>query len=175
MARNFRRGFRRRTSRPCEWIAGADWGVPALLVAGTTVSFNLAGATGGTFQFDPPVVNRFRVDTVRGDISWTMVGAVTDVIQIAVGILVVQDLSAIPNPLAVANAGKPWLWYRQHLAIQSGFIGQWAPMGGFVSTRTRRILRQGDQLLLIARYAATVGAPAVRFNHGLRTLISRVA
>lgn len=183
--RRRRGGFgRRRRSAPVEWVAQQNWSTELLLAANAPQSVILAGAAAVSLQYDPPVINRFRVERVQGSVSITSQMTYADAAFIAVGIIVCQNVPGtgytVPNVLLNTTAGMPWLYYRSW--VLTGASGQhntiFPPFGDFIDTlgRTRRVVRENQGLLCSFAYKIQHGAPTdIRVHPALRTLISRVA
>ena len=181
-----RHGFQRggfRAKRPMQWVANAASYVadtPIATVSGTTASAILVSTVGGASA--PPSIDRFTVERIRGNLSWVVLpSANAQTAHVSAGILKVTSDAAgtvvLPNPNTAADGETPWLWLR-HCSFNNGaadtYIEPGAQLSWEVDVRTKRVMRDNEQLLLVfvANFTAGMTVSAVPY---LRTLISRVA
>lgn len=186
-------GFRRRgRKQPTQWLAGSAAysvvGVPVVPGAAVPVGLEVCGASGAVASSDPPTIQRFKVERVQGDITigQSSAGANGNVSMLGVGLIITKSTLAagpvFPDPTNQTDAGWPWLWLRHYPVNEAtvpfaALIQQHLPDGSWIDTKTKRIIREGERLYLVAKMPVYAGSPtgAYFISAFLRVLISKVA
>lgn len=201
MRRFFRRGRRRRA--PVVWQAAANAYNNNFTVNGTfdgavhPVASELAGALTATPPSgnDAPLISRFRIDAIRGQIAPLLVAGTPPAGSIAqvtfyAGLLVMQGgaggfvSATLPSPAAPSDAQQPWLWLHSWNGIVTTVAGasiNWQNQGSLmehVHVKTRRIIHPGQALLLIGDIAWNAGTAnntmTLALHVSVRLLLSRI-
>lgn len=183
MRRRRRMGGRR--SRPSQWVSNPDTysNVNNTVVPGGPVlALKLVGAEGATS--DPPSINRFTTQRVRGQMIWGPLtgGTAGDSYMLHAGIGVTQATAAgvltTWNPASVVDADKPWLW-KWHSLETSEVGGTGRTFDDFhtveIDIKAKRIIRADHVLCLFISCQALVGSVSLAEFTFLRTLITHVA
>lgn len=189
--RRFTRTTRRK--RPTQWVSSTNgYGVntPALTIGGPPVGIELLGATAAAASFDPPIIQRFTLERIRGEAFWQVEPAnflANDYFVVGAGIVVVTTnvagTTVLPDPLSQADSGTPWLWIRHWkvFAFGAGATGDNSANqlleGNYVDVKSKRVIRENQQLVLVWNVTRKKGlsTPAFYVSAWLRSLISRVA
>jgi len=175
-----RGGFR--AKRPTQWVGGNAYNASTGLVSLTQSNLELCGSTSS--GFDPPGIDRFTVERVRGQVivNW-LPNAVSEVCHLDMGIIAVTDSATaagiVPSPSTQADSGAHWLWL-QHAVYSAGGInvqqGVLATCPAYfdIDVKSKRVFRE-DMTLYLAVLASFTAGGSCQLNSFLRTLISRVA
>lgn len=179
-----RRRFAGRRSRPSQWVSSPDtYSTVANTVVpgGPVIIVKLVGAEGATS--DPPSINRFTVNRIRGHMMWGVAGAAVagEAYMIHAGIGVTQATSAgvltTWNPASVIDADKPWLWkYHSLENVEALGVRNFDDFHVVeIDVKAKRIIRADHVLCLFLSATAIVGATNLENRNFLRTLITHVA
>lgn len=192
-----------RKKSPTQWVVCKDWNTTLTSVVGAPGVTELVGATSvAAAGFDPPIIQRFTVVCVRGQlmplsISFNAGGGVW---TLGCGIIKLRTnvagfaTATFPNPNSQGDAGADWLWLRQFtFGVQSVGAGAQqvtdhylttaaAPgasyrdssLSQFVNVASKRTMREGEALALVCSLSGTAGG-VVSWTPYLRSLIKRVA
>jgi len=185
--RAYQRGSRGRSFRrkpPMQWVcstAGYNPNLQSLGATGSLTGFELVGSTPAA-SFDPPVIDRYTVLRVRGQINirWTPSAAAQNCL-LSMGIIRTQQkagpLTVLPNPSLTSDGGSDWLWLTSVLYTTAANFDPSNPVTtpGFfdIDVKSKRVMREGDALYLIT--LPGFSGTAVDMLCNLRTLIARVA
>lgn len=192
--RRSRRWNRRAGSgrRPVNWIVGSQtWDSQAALVAGGVqqgvISLELTGIAPGVTGNDPPTISRFLINTVKGRILFYGDNFNREdraVISLGIGAVTCSNATPTPvfDPSNINDGDFGWMWLH-HFPLQSNAGGnalssvpQDTNCIAFVSTRTKRIMRDNMKLMLYAKCTRLQGAAVNVFMLPyLRTLVSGVS
>lgn len=188
-----RRGFRRRV--PSQWVTSVKGYAQtqaqgsALTVALSPVQALLLGADAlpGTGA-NPPQINRFRVETIVGqvDVPQIAAGSGASVYQICMGIIVLKrsvGSVVVVDPASTADAQSDWMYLKSWCVVDALALGNDAslqqdlPLGAFLKTKTKRVIRENEDVWLCVSMTLLAGAGGGQFlvMPRLRTLITRVA
>lgn len=189
--RRFRRGGGRKKV-PQQWCSSpAGYGTPLTFTLGAgPAPIVLAGATGVAASFDPPIIQRFTVMAVRGEVLVNGTNSSSSqpaIIRIAFGIIISQESSSgilLPSPLSQLDAGQSWLWLRHYdIALPAGIVGAGIFLSGLlydvdhVLAKSKRIVKEQQQLVMMTQAVlfSGGGTTSVTITPFLRTLIRKVA
>lgn len=170
------RSFHRRP--PSQWVAN----YAAFTQGGGLVATELVGASQAVASVDPPILQRFTVQAVRGQILMTVGAAPATATNIACryGIIVTKRGTggAIANydPYSQTDGGAPWLWTGTATFAQSttNAVLFWNLVLD-VNVRVHRRISEGEQLVLFTNAVITGAGASCTLTQLLRTLITRVA
>lgn len=182
---------RQKTKQQTKWVTSpAGYGTELALANNTVTGAILVGSTGAAAQFDPPVIGRWTVNRVIGEILFRTDGGtagVDDYYIVHAGICIRRisvgtATTATPDPGAQVDGAQPWMWLRHYVfnSPVNAVHGPWVVpilMDMHVDTKVKRVMHPDDQLAVIFRMNVIIGAapPTWTARPFLRTLISRVA
>lgn len=183
MSHRGRRGRRRRP--PMQWVTSSSCygsaGNFVLTAVGTPVSGTLVGNTPAA-TFDPPVINRYTVQAVRGDLVLSNLTSTSPTIHVVrMGIIAETTPpgggATAYDPSLATHADVPWLWLGTLTFLGSAgslpSYGTWNKAHLNIQVKSKRVSREGIPLILWM--VLVQGSTNVTIQPYLRTLISRVA
>lgn len=191
-----------------QWVVsnqGGGWNqsINVIGAGANTTGVELVGAS-PTSSFDPPVIDRFTLERIRGSIlpfSMACPGAGTFNAFLGAGIIKWKKTSGaavfpLLDPLSPADAGADWLWLHhwslvgqvtaatnvlfsdgQVLTQAAGGLQQSCDVSAVrqqVDVKSKRVMKEGE-ILLLCLSANLGGSLAIQVTTYLRCLISRVA
>lgn len=182
------RGARRGRAIPKQWVSSPNGygSVGTIGASSGIVTAVLAGADGVAASFNPPIIQRFTVLRIRGEVIWApLTGATGDVYVLGAGIMLTKIADtgqANYDPTSQPDAGSPWLWLR-HLTVCIGSTNN-ATLGGMadqwsfdIDVKSKRVVKENERLVIFTKVLSVTGGGLGTFSQidYLRTLISKVA